>query len=257
MVSIQVFGVLEYYSCIRHCILIGLIAKSRYLLGKIYLFLHFRQNISFGFPQNKNTSIIIKGRAIPQRIKIRMVSIFYTNLIVEVLPMTGNKCGLEAKACTIPDKNGTKLLSWRQGCCSGKIIALIERVRKQLGFTYSLYIVEDGKWGSKENGTWNGMIKDLIDGKADLALQSANYLEQRYEVIDYSTFTGTSVFGILRIKKVKKEFPEWTFLEPLSTNLKWVLCGTAFFSIFIILILENGRYLTCLLYTSPSPRDRG
>ena len=173
-----------------------------------------------------------------------MVSIFYTNLIVEVLPMTGNKCGLEAKACTIPDKNGTKLLSWRQGCCSGKIIALIERVRKQLGFTYSLYIVEDGKWGSKDNGTWNGMMKDLIDGKADFVLQTMTFLEQRYEAIDFTSFIDKTTFGILRIKKVKKEFPEWTFLGPLSTNLKWVLCGTAFFSIFIILILENGRYLT-------------
>ena len=202
--------------------------------------------IANDFPKNKNTSsTIIKGRPIPQRINIRMVSVFYTNLIVEVPPTAyGNACGLEAKACTIPDKNGTKLLSWRQGCCSGKLIALIEKVRKQLRFTYSLYIAEDGKWGSKENGTWNGVIKDLVDGKADFALQILNYLEQRYEAMDYSSFTGTSVYGILRIKKVKKEFPEWTFLGPLSTNLRWVLCGTAFFSIFIILILENGRFLT-------------
>ena len=166
--------------------------------------------------------------------------------MVEVKPNFGKvaKYDDKVKPCQIPVQTKGNLTLWRQGFCSGKLIALIEKVRKQLGFTYSLYIVEDGKWGSKDNGTWNGMMKDLIDGKADFVLQTMTFLEQRYEAIDFTSFIDKTTFGILRIKKVKKEFPEWTFLGPLSTNLKWVLCGTAFFSIFIILILENGRYLT-------------
>ena len=216
-------------------------------VSQFSIFLVLRDNITDNFSKNKSSSssTTIKGGAIPQRVDIRMVTLFYTNLITEVPPSgRGNKCGFEAKSCSIPVKNGTKLLSWRQGCCSGKLLEIMERVRTRLGFNYSLYIVEDGKWGSKENGSWNGMIRDLVDGKADMALHALNYLGKRFEAINYSAFLETMGYGILRIKNVKKEFPDWTFLAPLSRDLKWALFGTAFLTVFIILLMENGRYLT-------------
>ena len=166
--------------------------------------------------------------------------------MTEVKPNIENtaKCNVNAKPCQIPVRAESNLTAWRQGCCSGKLLGIMERVRKRLGFNYSLYIVEDGKWGSKENGSWNGMIRDLVDGKADMALQALNYLGKRFEAINYSAFFETTGYGIIRIKNVKKEFPDWTFLAPLSKDLKWALFGTAFLTIFIILLMENGRYLT-------------
>lgn len=44
-------------------------------------------------------------------------------------------------------------------------------VFKALNFTYELYLVEDGKFGSvDENGNWDGMIGDLVLGKAEMAI---------------------------------------------------------------------------------------
>lgn len=40
-----------------------------------------------------------------------------------------------------------------------------------LNFTYELYLIEDGKFGSvDENGNWDGMIGDLVLGKAEMAI---------------------------------------------------------------------------------------
>ena len=44
----------------------------------------------------------------------------------------------------------------------GFLIDMIEHLANKVGFKYDLYLVEDRKYGSIENGSWNGMIQDLI-----------------------------------------------------------------------------------------------
>ena len=42
---------------------------------------------------------------------------------------------------------------------------------KALNFTFDLYLVEDGKFGSvDENGNWNGLIGELVVGRAEMAI---------------------------------------------------------------------------------------
>jgi hypothetical protein len=44
-------------------------------------------------------------------------------------------------------------------------------IREDLNFTYSLYLVPDGKFGAMEQtSNWNGMIGQLVSGEADIAL---------------------------------------------------------------------------------------
>ena len=40
---------------------------------------------------------------------------------------------------------------------------LAQKIAELVKFNYELKLVEDGKFGAKENGTWNGMVGELIN----------------------------------------------------------------------------------------------
>ena len=47
----------------------------------------------------------------------------------------------------------------------GFAVDLIEEVAQMLGFDFEIYLVNDGKFGSKlPSGEWNGMIGELLAG---------------------------------------------------------------------------------------------
>ena len=47
----------------------------------------------------------------------------------------------------------------------GYCVDLIDEISKLLEFNYTIKIVEDLKYGTKnERGEWNGLIRELIDG---------------------------------------------------------------------------------------------
>lgn len=63
----------------------------------------------------------------------------------------------------------------------GFAVDLIEEVAGMLDFKYEIYLVNDGKFGSRlPNGEWNGMIGELLSGVCWVwaiwaLLLSANY----------------------------------------------------------------------------------
>ena len=51
----------------------------------------------------------------------------------------------------------------------GFAVDLIAEVAKMLNFDYDIYLVHDGKFGSKmADGNWNGMIGELLAGVGQL-----------------------------------------------------------------------------------------
>ncbi|XP_053394397.1 glutamate receptor ionotropic, kainate 3-like [Mercenaria mercenaria] len=54
------------------------------------------------------------------------------------------------------------------GQYTGYFKELLENVAQIVGFNYTLYESPDGKYGSLENGSWTGMMKEIEDGKADI-----------------------------------------------------------------------------------------
>lgn len=46
----------------------------------------------------------------------------------------------------------------------GFSIDLLNALVKQLGMSYEIYEVEDNKYGSYINGSWNGVVRELISG---------------------------------------------------------------------------------------------
>lgn len=70
-------------------------------------------------------------------------------------------------------------------CCFGASIDFLKFLQRDLGFDTEIYLTPDGQYGKLDivNGTWNGMVNEIISGKADLALDLAGSLE-RAKVVD-------------------------------------------------------------------------
>ncbi|XP_033636956.1 glutamate receptor ionotropic, NMDA 3B-like isoform X2 [Asterias rubens] len=106
-------------------------------------------------------------------------------------------------------------------CCTGLCVDLIERMSQDLNFKYDLYLVADTNHGAIENGTWNGMVGDLITGKADAAISSFSITRERSAVIDFTAPFFHSGFSTLVAKK-QREQTLGAFLAPLHPNV-WTL----------------------------------
>ena len=57
-------------------------------------------------------------------------------------------------------------------CCSGFCVDLIKKFSNDLSFDFALKRVKDGKWGGIVNGTWNGLVAELINQETDLVMTS-------------------------------------------------------------------------------------
>lgn len=66
----------------------------------------------------------------------------------------------------------------------GFCIDLIKQISDILNFKYNIKIVDDGTYGKKrENGEWGGMVRELIDGKADIAVADLTITYEREGVV--------------------------------------------------------------------------
>lgn len=124
-------------------------------------------------------------------------------------------------------------------CVSGLMIDLLGLIQNKLGFSYELYLVPDGKYGAIDDttGRWNGMIGEVLYGKADMALGTITINAQRSRVVDFTTPYGEVGIGML-IANGNSPRPLITmeFLEPFGTSL-WIAIVATIFSIFITLWL--------------------
>ncbi|XP_022078980.1 glutamate receptor ionotropic, NMDA 3B-like isoform X3 [Acanthochromis polyacanthus] len=143
---------------------------------------------------------------------------------------------------TTTDWEGNHLPEDLRKCCYGYCIDLLEKLAEDMGFTFDLYIVGDGKYGALSGtGRWTGLVGDLLSGTADMAVTSFSINSARSRVIDFtSPFYSTSL-GIL-VRSRDTAAPIGAFMWPLHWSM-WV-------GIFVTLHL-TALFLTLYEWNSP------
>ncbi|KAG7508257.1 glutamate receptor ionotropic, kainate 2 isoform X1 [Solea senegalensis] len=103
----------------------------------------------------------------------------------------------------------------------GYCIDLLRELSAILGFRYEVRLVEDGKYGmlDESTGQWNGMVRELMDHKADLAVAPLTITYAREKVIDFSKPFMTLGISILYRKPNGTNPGVFSFLNPLSPDI--------------------------------------
>ncbi|PFX27300.1 Glutamate receptor 4 [Stylophora pistillata] len=70
---------------------------------------------------------------------------------------------------------------------TGYCIDLLNELARNLKFTYEIYFTPDGFYGAEtDNGTWNGIIGELLYKHADMAVADLTITEHRETVVDFT-----------------------------------------------------------------------
>jgi hypothetical protein len=110
---------------------------------------------------------------------------------------------------------------------TGYAIDVLNELSKILGFNYDLHVVADGAYGIRNStGHWNGMIGELVNGKADLALADLTITSERESVVDFTMpFMDTGIAILGKKPQIREPLLFW------SPIMLWIYSVAAFIAV--------------------------
>uniref|UniRef100_A0A8C8MD23 Glutamate receptor n=1 Tax=Oncorhynchus tshawytscha TaxID=74940 RepID=A0A8C8MD23_ONCTS len=122
----------------------------------------------------------------------------------------------------------------------GYIVELAAEIAKHVGYHYKLKVVSDGKYGARDSETkmWNGMVGELVYGKADVAVAPLTITLVREEVIDFSKPFMSLGISIMIKKPTKSKPGVFSFLDPLAYEI-WMCIVFAYIGVSVVLFLVS------------------
>nr|CAD7453108.1 unnamed protein product [Timema tahoe] len=117
-------------------------------------------------------------------------------------------------------------------------IDLIHEISRILGFNYTFKLVPDGRYGSlnRETKEWDGMMKELLDQKADIAIADLTITYDREQAVDFTMPFMNLGISILYRKPIKQPPNLFSFLSPLSLDV-WIYMATAYLGVSVLLFI--------------------
>ncbi|XP_034399267.1 glutamate receptor 1a [Cyclopterus lumpus] len=122
----------------------------------------------------------------------------------------------------------------------GYIVELAAEIAKHVSYQYKLKVVSDGKYGASDPETkmWNGMVGELVYGKADVAVAPLTITLVREEVIDFSKPFMSLGISIMIKKPTKSKPGVFSFLDPLAYEI-WMCIVFAYIGVSVVLFLVS------------------
>ncbi|XP_061087023.1 glutamate receptor ionotropic, delta-1 isoform X2 [Conger conger] len=136
----------------------------------------------------------------------------------------------------------------------GFSIDVLDALAKILGFKYEIYQVSDSKYGTQlPNGSWNGMIGELINKRADLAVSAITITPERENVVDFSKRYMDYSVGIL-LRKPEEKINIFSLFAPFDLAV-WA-CIAAAIPVVGVLIFVLNRMQSGRAQNPPTPHQQ-
>ncbi|XP_041823095.1 glutamate receptor ionotropic, kainate 5-like isoform X1 [Melanotaenia boesemani] len=119
----------------------------------------------------------------------------------------------------------------------GFCVDMLRELADILKFSFKIKLVDDGLYGAPEpNGSWTGMVGELINRKADLAAAGFTITSEREKVIDFSKPFMTLGISILYRVHLGRKPGYFSFLDPFSPAV-WLFMLLAYLAVSCVLFL--------------------
>lgn len=132
----------------------------------------------------------------------------------------------------------------------GYCIDLMNKLAKKLHFNYIIHEVGDGQYGKIQNGSWTGMVRELLDWQADLAIVDLTITKERQSAVDFTHPFMTLGVAIMYKKPKMEEAEMYSFLMPFSKEV-WLSMWSAYLAISLAIWLVSR--LSPLEWRNPHP----
>ncbi|XP_061136690.1 glutamate receptor ionotropic, kainate 4 [Syngnathus typhle] len=137
----------------------------------------------------------------------------------------------------------------------GFCVDMLKELAALLKFKYRIRLVGDGQYGVPgANGTWSGMVGELISRKADLAVAGLTITAEREKVIDFSKPFMTLGISIMYRVHLGRRPGYFSFLDPFSPGV-WLFMLLAYLAVSCVLFLV--ARLTPYEWYNPHPCLKG
>ncbi|KAH8418012.1 hypothetical protein KR222_010349, partial [Zaprionus bogoriensis] len=117
-------------------------------------------------------------------------------------------------------------------------IELIDELSKKLGFSYTFYLQPDNKYGGidPKTGEWNGMLREIIDNRADMGITDLTMTSERESGVDFTIPFMNLGIAILFRKPMKEPPKLFSFMSPFSGEV-WLWLGLAYMGVSISMFI--------------------
>ncbi|XP_029051723.2 ionotropic receptor 25a [Osmia bicornis bicornis] len=122
----------------------------------------------------------------------------------------------------------------------GFCIDLLNEIRETVGFQYEIREADDKMYGNlNPNGSWNGMMKELIEKRADIALGSLWVTAEREVVVDFTVPYYDLVGLSIMMLKTKTTTSLFKFLTVLENEVWFCILAAYIFTSILLWIFDR------------------
>ncbi|XP_071541826.1 glutamate receptor ionotropic, kainate 2-like isoform X4 [Panulirus ornatus] len=127
----------------------------------------------------------------------------------------------------------------------GFCVDLLQEISLLVGFDYIIEMSPEGVYGAQNpiTGEWNGIVKQLMSGKADLAIGSMTINYARENVIDFTKPFMNVGISILFKVPTNQQTRLFSFMNPLAIEIwLYVLAAYVLVSITMFIVARFSPY---------------